>query len=194
MNLFQRSSNPHALVLGMTAIKMGDRLLQLGCAHGGRLATLAGKVGLSGRACAQVETEAEAARARKAAAQAGVLVEVEVAPLTTLPFDADAFDLLVIDDTGDLMGRRAESDRAAMLREALRVLRPGGRVLVIEATGGGGLPGLSALFGGARKPADSEYRRGGGAVNALHAGGFRSARLLAEREGLAFTEGMKTRG
>lgn len=188
MNLFRRTSNSHALMLGMTAVKMGDRMLQIGCAHGGRLAALAGKVGLSGRACLAVDSEAEAARARKGAAQAGVLVEVEVTPLTSLPFEADAFDLVVVDDTGQLMGARSEADRTALMHETLRVLQPGGRVLVVESTGGGG---LSGLFGG--KPPESEYTRGGGGVAALQAGGFQSARQLAEREGLAFVEGMKGR-
>ncbi|MDE3154445.1 MAG: methyltransferase domain-containing protein, partial [Acidobacteriota bacterium] len=134
-------------------------------------------------------TPAEAARASKGAAQAGVLVEVEVTPLTTLPYEAEAFDLVLIDDTGRLMPGLADADRAALLQETQRVLRPGGRVLVVETTGGSG---LAALFGGGAPP-DSPYRQAGGAVAALHAGGFRSARQLAEREGLAFIEGMKPR-
>ena len=51
--MFLKRDNPHSLVVGMTGVKMGDRLLQVGCAHGGRLAAVASKVGLSGRAGSQ---------------------------------------------------------------------------------------------------------------------------------------------
>jgi len=72
-------------------VKMGDRFLQVGCAHGGRMAAVAVKVGLSGRAAVVAPDEASAARARKAAEEAGVLVEVETAPPTRLPLTDDAF-------------------------------------------------------------------------------------------------------
>ena len=85
---------------------MGERFVQIGCAHGGRLGAVAAKVGLSGRAVAIVPDEASAARARKGAAQAGVLVEVEVAPMTALPVDDGAFDVAVVDDTGGLARAR----------------------------------------------------------------------------------------
>lgn len=188
MKLFQRTANPHALTLGMTAVKMGDRLLQVGCAHGGRLAALAGKVGLSGRAALVTDRQADAARARKAAADAGLLIEVEVSPLDRLPFEDEAFDLIVIDDTGEFMANHSEADRDALVRETMRLLRPGGRLFAIESTETTGLGGLLR-----RQPPDSAYRREGGALPLMQRGGYRSARRLAEREGLAFIEGMKPR-
>ena len=39
--------------------------------------------------------------------------------------------------------------------------------------------------------ADTGYVSSGGAVAALEAGGFRAARMLAERDGIAFAEGVK---
>ena len=76
----RRRDDPHLLVVGMTGVRMGDRVAQVGCAHGGRLAAVASKVGLSGRAVAFVPDQAAAARARKAVEDAGVLVEIEIAP------------------------------------------------------------------------------------------------------------------
>jgi hypothetical protein len=38
---------------------------------------------------------------------------------------------------------------------------------------------------------DPEYVAGGGTVAALQAAGFKPVRLLADREGYSFTEGMK---
>src|SRR5579872_4335733 len=98
--MFLKKDAPHALVVGMTGVKMGDRLACIGCAHGGRLGAVAAKVGLSGGAVVVVADEASAARATRGAAEAGVLVDVEIAPLTRLPLDDGAFDLAVVDDTG----------------------------------------------------------------------------------------------
>src|SRR3982750_2766815 len=50
--MFFKRDDPYLLVVGMTGVKMGDRIAQVGCAHGGRLAAVAGEVGLSGRAVA----------------------------------------------------------------------------------------------------------------------------------------------
>ena len=69
----RRGGDPYNLVVGMTGVKMGDRVVQIGCAHGGRMAAIASKVGFSGQASAVVPDAESAARARKAASQAGVL-------------------------------------------------------------------------------------------------------------------------
>src|SRR5262245_31994803 len=108
-NRFAKRDAPFPLVVGMTGVKLGDRVLQIGCAHGGRLAAIAAKVGLSGRAVAVVDDEASVARAQKASASAGVLVEVERAPGTKLPIEDASIDLGIIDDTGGAFGAlRAE--------------------------------------------------------------------------------------
>jgi len=111
--MFLKRDNPHTLVVSMTGVKLGDRLMLVGCAHAGRLGAVAAKVGLSGRAVAVAPDEPSAARARKGAADAGVFVEVEVAPPTRLPVENDAFDLAVVDDTGGLFGAMRAADRAA---------------------------------------------------------------------------------
>src|SRR5204862_7623281 len=103
-DMFLKRDNPYTLVVGMTGVKMGDRLLQVGCAHGARLGAVAAKVGLSGRAAVVVPDESSAERARKGAANAGVLVDVDVAPATRLPLDDHTFDLAVVGDTAGLLG------------------------------------------------------------------------------------------
>ena len=144
LNPFRRGSDAHPLAVGMTGVKLGERFAQIGCEHGGRLGAIAAKVGLSGRAVAIVPDEASAARARKGAAEAGVLVEVETAPPTQLPVEDQAFDLVVIDDTGGFLGSMGGDTRHATVREARRILRPGGRLLVIGSAGRGGLAALLA--------------------------------------------------
>ena len=183
-NPFTRSGDPHMLVVGMTGAQLGERFAQIGCAHGGRLGAVARKVGLSGRAVAIVPDDASAARARKGAADEGAFVEVGIAPPTALPVDADAFDLVVIDDTDGLLGAMLDADRAATIREARRILRPGGRALVIAS---GPRSGLGALL--ARSPGAPPFDP----TPILEADGFKAVRRLAEREGLVFVEGIKPR-
>jgi ubiquinone/menaquinone biosynthesis C-methylase UbiE len=185
-NRFAKKENPYPLVVGMTGVKLGDRVLQIGCAHGGRLAAVAAKVGLSGRALAVVADDASAARAQKASAEAGVLVEVEIAPSTRVPLDDASVDLAIVDDTGGSFAALSAQDRAATVRELARVVRPGGRAMIIGATP---RQGLTAMFASASAPSLAS----GDAEKTLEADGFRGARTLAEREGLVFVEGIKPR-
>ena len=186
--MFLKRQDPYLLVVSMTGVKLGDQLLQVGCAHAGRLGAVAAKVGLSGRAVAVAPDDASGDRARKGAAAAGVLVDVEVAPPTRLPLDADQFDLAVVDDTGGLFGTMRAEDRVASIRELVRVLRPGGRVILIGAAPRGGLGSLLT-----RTQSGPPFAASGEALKALEADGFKSVRLLAEREGLVFVEGVKPR-
>src|ERR1700719_5412372 len=97
LNPFRRDAEPHMLLVGMTGVKLGERVAQMGGAHGGRVAAVARKVGLSGRAVAFVPDDTSARRAQKGAAEAGVLVEIERTPPTRVPAEDAAFDLVVID-------------------------------------------------------------------------------------------------
>jgi ubiquinone/menaquinone biosynthesis C-methylase UbiE len=186
--MFLKKGDPYLLIVGMTGVKMGDKFLQVGCAHGGRLAAVAGKVGLSGRAVVVAPDEPSAARARKAAEDAGVLVEVEVAAPTQLPLADDEFDLAVVDDTAGLFGTMRPEGRVAATRELVRVLRGGGRVLVVGAVPRGGLGAVLS-----RTQSGPPFVASGDATKALEADGFKSVRTLAEREGLVFVEGIKPR-
>jgi SAM-dependent methyltransferase len=172
----------------MTGVKMGDRVAFVGCAHGGRLAAVAAKVGLSGRAVAIVPDDRSASAARKGAAEAGVLVDVEIASPVKLPLDAGAFDLVVVDDSAAAVGGLSAGERAAALHEIVRILRPGGRVVVIGAGAPAGLARLTS-----RAAAPPSFAASGDANTALSATGFGIVRTLAERDGLVFVEGVKPR-
>jgi ubiquinone/menaquinone biosynthesis C-methylase UbiE len=180
---FLRKTDPHALAVAMTTVKMGDQLLLVGCADGARLGAIAAKVGLSGRAVAVVPDEHSAGRARRGAAEAGALVDVHLAPPGRLPFDDQEFELAVVDDTGGLLATLAAEDRVATVRQIARVLKSRGRVIVIGAVPRGG---LGAVFTRTQSgpPFDPQP--------SLEADGFRFVRVLGDREGLKFVEGIKT--
>ncbi len=188
MNPFTRRAESHLLAVSMTGVKMGDRVAFVGCAHGGRLAAIAAKVGLSGRAVAVVPDERAAALTQKGAEQAGVLVEIELAAPTALPIENNAIDLAVVDDTAGFLATIPPTDRVAVIRELVRVLRPGGRVIVV---GAGPVAGIARLV--TRIPATASLTASGEVNAALAANGFSIVRTLAEREGLVFVEGIKPR-
>ena len=147
---------------------------------------IAARVGLSGHAAMALTGEPAAAKARAAAAMVGALVDVRVAPLHALPFGDTAFDVVVVHGLGGLLSSLDNAARVAALRETARVLRPGGRIVIIEPGPGGGIGNLMRP-----RRIDKAYEDSGGAAAALAAAGFRAARVLAEREGYRFSEGMK---
>ena len=149
------------LVAQMVGTRLGDRVLVIGGGDGRLVAAVGAPTGLTGRVTA-VEPDATVAnRVEVAATAAGVLVEVEAAGFDRLPFEDAAFDVAVVP-----MPATVESLGAA-LGDAWRVIRPGGRAMVVATAG---------------------VPESAGIIAALGRAGFRAARLLAEREGLAFYE------
>src|SRR5438093_6546064 len=122
LNPFVRRRDAHTLVVSMTGVKMGDRVAFVGCAHGARLAAIAAKVGLSGRAAVIAPDESSAARARRGAEDAGVLVDVHVASPSRTPLEDAAFDLAVVDDVRGLFSTMPSDERTGAVREIARVL------------------------------------------------------------------------
>lgn len=185
--MFLRKSKTHRdpLAVTMSGVRMGERVLQVGVDDPRIAGAIAAKVGLSGHAAMAVADEIAASRARAGVADAGGLVDLHATSLDALPFDADAFDAVVVHNVGALLASLG-SRAPAVLAECRRVLRLGGRIVVIEA---GTRTGVAALLGGNSKSADPE---GAATTGALTAAGFRPVRHLGDREGVRFIEGLKT--
>ena len=147
----------------MAGLKLGDRLLIVGCSDPRLIAQLAVKTGLTGRAHAVDQHGQVVDKAAAMALREGALVETSVSSLTALPFEAASFDVAVVRDA--LMDVAGET-RPAVLAEVRRVLRPGGRCLVIDAV----------------RRAGFDY------VTLFQSAGFKAARVLAERGGQVFAE------
>jgi ubiquinone/menaquinone biosynthesis C-methylase UbiE len=179
----RKSGGPRDLEVSMVGLKLGASVLQLGGQDDRLIAELAKVVGISGEAWAVAETDAECDRVRRAAERAGVLVEARTARLGALPCDAESLDVVV---APDLIGSLRMNERVLCLQQVLKVLRPNGRCVVIEAAQRGGIGGLFS-----QRALDRTYLLNGGAAGALEAEGFRAVRLLAEQEGKSFFEGTK---
>lgn len=149
------------LIAQMVGTRLGDRVVIIGGGDGRLVAAVGAPTGLTGRVTAVEPDAAVANRVEVAATAAGVLVEVEAAGFDRLPFEDAAFDVAVIP-----MPATVEALGAA-LTDAWRVIRTGGRAMVVAAAG---------------------VPESAGVIAALGHAGFRAARLLSEREGLAFYE------
>jgi hypothetical protein len=180
----RRSRGPVDLIDGMAGVRLGERLLQAGVGNPRVFAILAGKAGLTGRACAVVDRPAAARQLEAAAAVEGVFVEVAVAQGGFWPFDAGSFDVGLLD--GNALLSAGSPDRSQRMRDMLRALRLGGRVLVVYAAS----LGIAARLGFPISSARS-VGRGQALATALQTTGFWPVRVLAEREGMLFVEGFR---
>ncbi len=164
----------------MAGVKLGDRLLAVGVRDPALIAILAARAGLTGTACAVDADEAAVRTAAMAIERDGALAEVTRAPWGVWPYENDSFDVAVI---RDLLPTLTSDNRSRCVSEALRVLRPGGRTVVIERAP---RAGIGALLN--RQMTDPGYK---GAVRTLQDEGFAATRQLAERDGVLYVEGIK---
>jgi demethylmenaquinone methyltransferase / 2-methoxy-6-polyprenyl-1,4-benzoquinol methylase len=113
-----------------TELSPGDSALDVCCGTGDLALELAGRVLPGGRVigCDFSEPMLDLAR-EKAAERAAGAVRFEWADALQLPYDADRFDAVTV---GFGVRNLADLDRG--LREMARVLRPGGRLVILEIT------------------------------------------------------------
>lgn len=117
-------------VLGLLPLKSGNKVLEVGCGTGTVTLTLAGRVGQAGEAAGIDPSPEMLARALKKLSQ-NPLPQVVFLPGAgaPLPFSDAHFDALVF---FLVLHEMAHDDRIDSLKEAVRVLKPGGHLLVGE--------------------------------------------------------------
>jgi ubiquinone/menaquinone biosynthesis C-methylase UbiE len=157
-----RGQNGHGeLIASMVGTRLGDRVLVVGGGDGRLVAAVGAPTGLTGRVAAVEPDAAVANRVEVTATAAGVLVEVAATGFDRLPFEEAAFDVVVVPLTAPADGL------TAALADVWRVVRTGGRAVVVA------------------QQAATDHAK---VIASLGHAGFRAARLLGEREGLAFYE------
>jgi ubiquinone/menaquinone biosynthesis C-methylase UbiE len=173
---FRKGLSPHHTALAMIGARAGDRVVVLGANDAGLAAEVALVTGLNGTTTVCGE-DAARARVEDAAGDAGALVEFEAAPLSALPFENGSRDVAVL---ASGVAAQPPDERDAAVAEAMRVLRPGGRVVLIDRAKAGGLFRSAAP----RRPAAD-------AIAILRRAGAGATRQLADVDGIAYYEGRK---
>jgi len=125
-------------ILDRAALHGDERLLDMGCGRGAVLIAAARRlpegraVGLDSWTADQSGNRPEATLANAAAAGVAERVEVRTGDMTAMPFPDDSFDVvtsaMAIHNIPSAEGRRRALD------EAVRVLRPGGRLFIADPT------------------------------------------------------------
>lgn len=129
-------------LLAPVKLQPGETLLEVGCGSGSLAIVAKGQVGDRGSVTGLDASEEMVARARLKAARAGLNIDFVQGLAEALPFDAAQFDAVV----GTLMLHHvAKPSRAAFLEEARRVLKPTGRLVLVDFGRRGGKPKAKGL-------------------------------------------------
>ena len=116
-----------AFTIGRAAVRPGARVLDIAGGTGDLARAFAKRTGPSGEVWLTDINAAMLKRGRDRLIDDGLLLPVALADAEKLPFPADHFDLVTV-----AFGLRNMTNKDAALAEMQRVLRPGGKLLVLE--------------------------------------------------------------
>jgi ubiquinone/menaquinone biosynthesis C-methylase UbiE len=123
----------HEKLLDRADIRRGQRVLEIGCGTGNVLTAL-GRRRLDVEATGIDPDPGALKRARRKAARKKLPIEYQRAYAGALPLPDDSFDRVL---SSLMLHHLDDQERARALREARRVLRPGGELHIVDLGGGG---------------------------------------------------------
>lgn len=121
-------------IVDLAGIRPGEHMLDIGCGTG-TLAIAAWRRSRPGGSVHGADVSAKmiaVARKKARKAELDAALHFQVADATVLPFRDQMFDAVTVTI---VMHMVPEAERAAALQEASRVLRPGGRLLLVDYGG-----------------------------------------------------------
>ena len=116
-----------AYAVAVANLRIGDKVLDVAGGTGDLARSFAARVGASGLVVHSDINESMLRQGRDRLIDAGIALPTVICDAETLPFPTGSFDLVSVG-----FGLRNMTDKDKTLREMNRVLRPGGRLLVLE--------------------------------------------------------------
>jgi ubiquinone/menaquinone biosynthesis C-methylase UbiE len=127
-------------ILGFAELTPGQSVLDVGCGTGSLAIAAKRQVGAGGVVCGVDASPEMLARARSKGRKAGLEIDFLQAPAQALPFPDAHFDVVL---NTLMLHHLPRSSREQCVAEMRRVLKPGGRLLVVEFKSPAGRHGLS---------------------------------------------------
>ena len=155
-----------AYTIGVSGVRHGDRVLDIAGGTGDLAQAFAERVSASGLVVHTDINEAMLRQGRERLTDRGMLLPTAICDAETLPFPSHSFDLVSV-----AFGLRNMTHKDKALAEMARVLKPGGRLLVLE---------FSKVMAPLRRPYDWYSFKVLPLLGQLVAGDAESYRYLAE--------------
>ncbi|KAB8143149.1 methyltransferase domain-containing protein [Chloroflexia bacterium SDU3-3] len=115
--------------IGLAEIPPGAAVLEVGCGTGDVALAARRHMGATGRVCGIDPAPEMIAFARQKAARERADVDFQIGVIESLPFPSDSFDVVL---SSLMMHHLPHQLKQQGMAEILRVLRPGGRVLIVD--------------------------------------------------------------